>query len=243
MTVRREAQGRSPLALRLIHAALFLAFAAGAVAAAVPEWRQVVFALERPYHAGAPPRVLLALGSVVAATGALGLLAFLVRGRSAPLSASWLILGGAGLTVLGAALSPPSEPVSELALNTRLLQLGQRVQLVMVGELQEKGEVPTAREPWQAALERIAPIQSPLRTRLFQQVPLQVLQVPAPEDRPEPLTPGTLLLYVSSDGASFELRLVGLAQDAPQVLGDETGAPVVLRGLYNPDVPATSPGR
>src|SRR5205085_736898 len=100
---------------------------------------------------------------------------------------SWLILGGAGLTVLGAALSPASEPVSELALNTRLLQLGQRVQLVMVGELQEHGEVPTAREPWQAALERIAPVQSPLRTRLFQQVPLQVLQVPAPEARPEPL--------------------------------------------------------
>jgi len=54
------------------------------------------------------------------------------------------------------------------------------------------------------------------------------------------LGPGSLLLFVSPDGASFELRLVGLSEGLPQVLRDETGGPVVLRGLYNPNLPAPS---
>jgi hypothetical protein len=238
VTVQSEVSGRSSLTLRLIHAAIFLAFAAGGVAAAVPEWRQGMFALGRPYHAGAPPRVLLVLGSVLAASGALGLLVALARGRSAPLATSWLILGGAGAAVLDAAGSTPPERPSEISVNTRLIQLGQRVQLAMVSQLQERGEVPVAREPWQEALERVAPAESPIRSWAFRQVPAQIIRVDAPEGRPEPLAPGALLLYVSPDGAAFELRLVGLADGSPQVLVDATGAPVVLHGLYNPDLPA-----
>jgi len=238
VTVRREAPGRSPLALRLIHAAVFLAFAAGGVAAALPEWRHGVFALGRPYHVGSPPRALLVLGSALAVTGAAGLLVALARGRSAPLAASWLILGGAGASVLGTAGSPPPERSSELSANTALIQLGQRVQLAMVTQLQERGEVPVALSPWQEALERLAPSRRPFLTRTFQPVPSRVVQVQTPEARPEPLIPGSLLLLVSPDGASFELRLVGLAEGRPQVLVDETGAPVVLRGLYNPNLPA-----
>ncbi|WP_224360384.1 hypothetical protein [Hyalangium versicolor] len=242
MTERREAPGRSPLALRLVHAAIFLAIVAGVVAAAVPEWRHGWFALGRPYHAGPPPRALLLLGSALATVGAAALLVALARGRSAPLGVSWLVLGGAGAVVLGAAGSPPRENPSELAINTRLIQLGQSVQTAMVGRLQERGEVPVALEPWQEALARAAPSESPIRTRTFQQVPPRVVRVETPEARPEPLIPGTLLLYVSPDGASFEIRLVGLSpQGLPQVLGDETGAPVVLQGLYNPDLPARIP--
>lgn len=238
MTVSRKAPGRSPLALRLIHAAVFLAFAAGAVAAALPEWRHGVFALERPYHTGSPPRVLLILGSVLAAAGAVGLLLALVRGRSAPQGNSWLILGGAGAVVLGTAGSPPPERPSEISANTALIHLGQSLQRAMVDRLQEQGEVPVALEPWQQVLDQLPPSRHPFRTRTFQQVTSQVGRAETPESRPEPLVPGSLLLFVSSDGASFELRLVGLMEGRPHVLVDDTGAPVTLRGLYNPDLPA-----
>ncbi|MFL5350467.1 MAG: hypothetical protein ACJ8AT_37325 [Hyalangium sp.] len=242
MTERRQPPGRSPLALRLIHAAIFLAISAGVMTACFPEWPHGVRALRHPYHVGTPPQALLLLGFLLGATGALLLLGSLTRGRSAPLAVSWLILGGAGAAVLGTAASAPPERPSELAVNTRLIQLGQRLQLAMVSRLQERGEVPVAREPWQQALEQVAPEESPIRTRAFRQVPPQVSRVETPEARPQPLVPGMLLLFVSPDGASFELRLVGLADGLPQVLVDETGAPVVLRGLYNPDLPKPGPG-
>lgn len=238
MTVSRKAPGRSPLALRLIHAAVFLAFAVGAVAAALPEWRHGVFALERPYHTGASPRVLLVLGSVLAAVGTAGLLLALARGRSAPRWNSWIILGGAGAVVLGTAGSPPPERPSEIAANTALIQLGQSLQRIMVDRLQEQGEVPVAPEPWQKALDQLPLLRHPFRTRTFQQVTSQVWRAQTPESRPEPLVPGSLLLFVTPDGASFELRLVGLLEGRPHVLVDDTGAPVTLRGLYNPDLPA-----
>jgi hypothetical protein len=237
VTVRREAPGRSPLALRLIHAAVFLAFAAGAMAAALPEWRHGVFALGRPFHTGSPPRALLILGSVLAATGAAGLLLALARGRSAPQGNSWLILGGAVAAVLGTAGSSPPERPSELSANTALIHLGQSLQRAMVDRLQQHGEVPVAIEPWQEALSRMPPSFHPFRTRTFQQVTSQVWRVATPESRPESLLPGSLLLFVSPDGASFELRLVGLTDGHPQVLVDHTGIPVTLRGLYNPDLP------
>jgi hypothetical protein len=238
VTVRREAPGRSPLALRLIHAAVFLAFAAGAMAAALPEWRHGVFALGRPYHTGSPPRALLLLGSVLAAAGAAGLLLALARGRSAPQRNSWLILGGAAAAVIGTAGSTPPERPSELSANTALIHLGQGLQRAMVGRLQQHGEVPVAVEPWQKALEQVPPVLLSFRTRTFQQVTSQVWKGETPESRPEPLVPGSLLLFVSPDGASFELRLVGLSEGRPQVLVDDTGIPVTLRGLYNPDLPA-----
>jgi len=238
VTVSRKAPGRSPLALRLIHAAVFLAFAAGAVIAALPEWRHGVFALERPFHTGSPPRVLLILGSMLAAAGAAGLLLALARGRSAPQRNSWLILGGAGAVVLGTAGSPPPERPSELSANTALIHLGQSLQRAMVDRLQEHGEVPVALAPWQQALNQVPPSRHPFRARTFQQVTSQVWKAETPEARPEPLVPGSLLLFVSPDGASFELRLVGLLDGLPHVLVDDTGAPVTLRGLYNPDLPA-----
>ncbi|KFE66413.1 hypothetical protein [Hyalangium minutum] len=240
MTVRREAAGRSPLALRLIHAAVFLAFAAGVVAAAVPEWQHAVFALGRPFHVGSPPRVLLVLGSVVAVAGAAALLGALVRGRSAPLAVSWLILGGAGAALMGAAGSSHPERPSELSANTALIVTGQRVQLTMVDRLQERGEVPVSPGPWQEALDRATQAQRLFFTRTFQRVPPQVIPVQTPEAVPQTLLPGALLLFVSPDGASFELRLVGLSEGLPQVLRDDTGGPVVLRGLYNPNLPASS---
>ncbi|MFP2931781.1 hypothetical protein ACLESO_42720, partial [Pyxidicoccus sp. 3LG] len=61
----------SPLGLRLVHAAVFLAFAAGVVAASLMEWRHLAQALSQPFHAGAPPRWLLLGACLLCAAGAL----------------------------------------------------------------------------------------------------------------------------------------------------------------------------
>ncbi|SEM08285.1 hypothetical protein SAMN05444354_11193 [Stigmatella aurantiaca] len=238
MTGPPAASGRSPAVLRWLHALVFFGFAAGAVAAAHPDWRHLFSALRVPYHLGTPPRPVLLLGSVLAGAGGARLAWALVRGRSAPLMASWLILGGGVSAVLGAAGSSPPEPPSEPAFNIALIQWGQRVQRAMVGELQTRGEVPTAEAPWHAALEHAGTARIPVRNQGFRQVPLQALRTASPEARPEPLVPGSMLVYVSPDGAAFELRLVGLERGQPAVLRDDTGAALVLRGLYNPDLPA-----
>jgi hypothetical protein len=207
------------------------------MAAAHADWRHLVSALRVPYHLGTPPRPVLLLGSVLAGAGGAVLAWALVRGRSAPLAASWLILGGGVCAVLGAAGSPPPEPPSESAFNIALIQWGQRVQRAMVGQLQERGEVPTAEGPWRAELERAGTVRIPVRGPSFRQALPQALMAASPEAQPEPLVPGSLLVYVSPDGAAFELRLVGLGQGQPMVLRDDTGAVLILRGLYNPDLP------
>jgi len=235
---RREPPGRSPWALRLIHAAVFLGFSAAVLVTALAEWRHTLAALGRPFHVGEPPRAFLLLGSAAAVAGAASLLFSLVRGRSAPPAASWLILGGLVAGLFGASGPLPPVRPSELAANTELIQVGHRVQVSMVSQLQERGEVPVAREPWQRALEQAVSSTRWPRARDFRLVPPQVVLVATPEARPEPLQPGSLLLHVSPDGAAFELRLVGLEQGRPRVLVDETGAAVVLRGLYNPDLPS-----
>ena len=238
MSPGREPPGRSPWALRLIHAAVFLGFSAAVLVTALPEWRHTLAALGRPFHVGEPPRAFLLLGSAVAVAGAASLLLSLVRGRSAPPAASWLILAGLVAGLFGASGPLPPVRPSELAANTELIQVGQRVQVSMVSQLQERGEVPVAREPWQRALEQAVSSTRWPRARDFRPVPPQVVLIATAEARPEPLQPGSLLLHVSPDGAAFELRLVGLEHGRPRVLVDDTGAAVVLRGLYNPDLPS-----
>ncbi|MFP2960528.1 hypothetical protein ACLEPN_22575 [Myxococcus sp. 1LA] len=56
MTVGSDVGQPSPLGLRLVHAALFLAFAAGVGAVSVPEWTHLALALGQPFHAGVAPR-------------------------------------------------------------------------------------------------------------------------------------------------------------------------------------------
>jgi hypothetical protein len=239
VTAGGEAQGRSSLGLRLVHAAVFLAFAAGVVVAALSEWRHGVLVLGQPFHVGEPPRAFLLLGSVLAVVGAVSVLVALARGRSAPQVSSWLILSGLVAGMYGASGPLPPVRPSEHSVNIGFIETAQRVQLLMVSQLQELGEVPVAHEPWQRALDQISP--SALhwaRTRQFKPVPPQVVLVDTPEALPRQLIPGSLLLHLSPDGAAFEMRLVGLSQGQPQVLKDETGVDLVLRGLYNPDLPS-----
>lgn len=236
MTGRSAAAAPSPLGLRLLHAAVFLAFAAGVGAAALPEWRHLAHALGQPFHVGEPPRWLVLAACLLAAAGALRLLWGLARGRSAPLWASGLVLLGVLGTMAGGRPGAPTER-SEEAANLAFLRTARRVHLAMVQQLQAHGEVPVAPESWRQALEAAGPRSDRVRTRAFRAVPPQVVWLASEAALPEPLVPGALGVYVSPDGAAFTLRPVGMRAGSPSLLLDEGGAPLVLRGLFNPDLP------
>ncbi|MFP2911336.1 hypothetical protein ACLESD_41195, partial [Pyxidicoccus sp. 3LFB2] len=78
-------------------------------------------------------------------------------------------------------------------------------------------------------------------SRAFQAVPPRVVRVEAPDSPAERTVPGDVWLFVSPDGVTFSLRVVGLEQGQPALLRDATGEPVVLTGLFNPDLPAAEP--
>jgi hypothetical protein len=239
VTARSVAGQPSPLGLRLFHAALFLAFAAGAVFLALPEWRHLAQALGQPFHAGAPPRWLLLAASLVALAGALRLGWDLARRRSAPLWASGLILLALMASVASGAPGDVAVTRSEDAANRDLLRVARRVHLTMVQELQAHGEVPVDPAAWRRALREAGSSEAPVRTRGFQAVERQLLWLPSEDASPEPLVPGALALHVTPDGVGFSLRVVGLDAGRPALLKDDRGAPLVLRGLYNPDLPPT----
>ncbi|NMO21754.1 hypothetical protein HPC49_38410 [Pyxidicoccus fallax] len=236
---RSRAGDTSPWGLRLVHAGVFLVLAAVPLGAALPEWRHVARALSRPFHAGAPPRWLLLVASVVAAVGTARLLVGLARRRSAPLWASLAVLAGVGAT-LASGRRPPEER-SEPRANLAFLASARRVHLEMVGQLQSAAAVPVEVGPWQAALERARRDDARVADRTFRAVPPRVVRVAEPDSRAEPVVPGDLWLFVTPDGVSFSLRVVGLEAGQPALLRDETGAPLVLRGLFNPDLPDSGP--
>jgi hypothetical protein len=199
----------SPLGLRLVHAAVFLAFAAGVASAALPEWRHLAHALGQPFHVGAPPRWLALAASLLAAAGTL------------------------------ASGSPRGleETRSESAANLDFLRVARRVHLAMVQELQAHGGAPVDVEAWRRALHQAGAREPRVRTRGFQPVEPQVLWLPSEEALPEPLLPGALAVHVTPEGVGFSMRVVGLEQGRPTLLKDERGATLELRGLYNPDLP------
>jgi hypothetical protein len=220
-----------------VHAAVFLAFAAGVAVAAAPEWRHLARALGQPFHAGAPPRAPLLAGSLLAAAGALSLGWGLARGRSAPLGASGAILLGVVGTLAAGEPRGVEATRSEVAVNLDLLRLARRVHLDMVGELQTHGGAPVEPEAWRRALRRAGGEAWRVRTRAFQPVPAQVVWLPSEQALPEPLVPGALAVHVTPDGVGFSVRVVGLEAGHPALLRDDQGAPLLLRGLYNPDLP------
>ena len=240
MTARSEVGQPSPLGLRLVHAALFLAFAAGVGAASAPEWTHLVGALAQPFHAGAAPRWLVLAGSVLAAAGVVRLGWDLARGRSAPLWASGVILLGVMATLAGGNPLGLEQSRAEVTANLELLRVARRVHLQMVHELQSHGETPRSQEAWRAALQQAGADDVRVYTRTFQPVRPQVAWMPSESAVPEPLVPGQLAVHVTPDGVGFTVRLVGLEKGRPVLLEDDQGATLILRGLYNPDLPPPS---
>ncbi len=237
MTARSEVGQTSPLGLRLVHAALFLAFAAGVGVVSVPEWTHLSSALTQPFHAGGAPRWLVLVGSVLAAVGTARLAWELLRGRSAPLWASGVILLGVMSTLAGGRPQGLEQSRSEVAANLDLLRVARRVHLQMVHELQSHAETPQSQDVWRTALHQAGADQARVYTRTFQAVHPQLAWMPSESAVPEPLVPGQLAVHVTSDGVAFSVRLVGLEQGRPVLLKDDQGATLVLRGLYNPDLP------
>lgn len=227
----------SPLGLRLAHAVVFCALAAPVLWGSAPEWRHLAHALSRPFHAGAPPSALLLAAASVAALGVLALLLALARRRSAPLGASALVL--LSLCLVWAARGARMDGArSEARANVAFLEVGRRVHLAMVGRLQQEGEVPRDLASWERALAGATARHDRVRNRLFQHQPPRILRVEEPEAPAQaPRVPGQLLAWVSSDGVTFELRLVGFGDGGPQLLRHPDGTTLVLKGLYNPELP------
>lgn len=227
----------SPVGLRLFHAAVFLAMAAGVLYVSVAEWRHVLLVLGQPFHAGPLPRWLLLAGSLVAAVGALPLVWGLVRGRSAPLWASGAVL----VSVVGAVGAgdgrPLAEARSEESANLAILRVARRVHLSMVQELQAHGEAPTDVESWRKALEVAGPSPDRIHTRELRAVAPRVVWLESEEEQPESMIPGALWVHVTPDGVGFSIRLVGMREGQPGMLLDDRGKELVLRGLFNPDLP------
>ncbi|MBU8896576.1 hypothetical protein KRR26_13230 [Corallococcus sp. M34] len=230
----------SSAGLRWVHAIIFLGLAALVFGAAIPEWQYLGEVVGWPYHTGEPPRGVLLVGSVLAAVGVLRLGVALVRSVSAPLWASVCILLGVLATMLTGSWGPPLER-SERAANLSILSSARRVHLRWVGVLQEEGEVPARPEPWVESLGAVTQSGSRVSNRFFRPVSPRLVWLTAPDARPTPLVPGDVWVFVSPDGISFEVRAVGVEAGQPVFLHDETGAPVVLRGLFNPDLPPTQP--
>ncbi|MFP2932650.1 hypothetical protein ACLESO_47385, partial [Pyxidicoccus sp. 3LG] len=129
---------------------------------------------------------------------------------------------------------------SEAAANVELLRVARRVHLSMVGELQSHGGVPVEPGAWRRALAQAQGSEVRVRTRAFQPVIPQVVWLPSEQATPEPLVPGALAVHVTPDGVGFTVRMVGLVEGQPALLRDDQGATLVLRGLYNPDLPPPS---
>ncbi len=237
MTDRSTVGAPSPLGLRLVHAAAFLAMAGGVLYVSVPEWRHVVGVLGHAFHVGPLPRWTLLGGSVVAVLAVLRLVWALVRGHSAPLWASGAVL----VAVVGAVAAGDGRPLREAraeeTANLSILRVGRRVHLTMVQELQAHGEVPTERGDWSAALEVAGPVNDRVRTRELSAVPMRLEWLESDDDRPATLVPGALWVHVTPDGVGFSVRMVGLREGEPAMLLDERGRELILRGLYNPDLP------
>ena len=234
----------SPLGLRVVHALVFLALAAPVLWGSAPEWRHLAHALSQPFHAGAPPSAALLAGALLAAAGALRLLAGLVRGRSAPLWASGAVLAALLLAWAAQGRGAGTDlERSEGRANLAFLQVGRRVHFSMVGALQRDGESSRDEAAWVRALAGATAREDRVRDRLLRAQPPRVRLTAAPDSVPESLVPGEVLVWVSPDGATFELRLVGFDEAGvrPALLRDpETHGALVLKGLFNPDLPRGS---
>ncbi|MHB8878875.1 MAG: hypothetical protein ACYC8T_34675 [Myxococcaceae bacterium] len=232
----------SPLALRLIHAIVFLGFAASTLAAVHPELLHLHAALRLPFHPGTPPSPLAVAAGLTAVLGGLWVAMNLLRGRSTSLVVSAaLLLGFVGALVFRAA-EPPVKRTWQGA-DVALLEVTKALHLKMVERLQRDAEVPRDPKAWQEALDGAAHAASPggasaIHGRTFRALPYRLAKAPGQGKVPEGLDPATVVLWTSDDGVGFELTPVGLTSSGGVgPLTDDRGTRVVFKGVYNPDLP------
>jgi hypothetical protein len=236
------AQGSAP-GLKLLHGIVFTGFTAVCCVVGAAEFEQLLDAQRHTFHAGPPPRpqVLLAVLASLVSLGVI--LVQAVRGRSARLRWSVLVLVALALELWDFREGPvPGRTAS--AANLRLLQKARALHGVMVNRIQKEGRVPEDEGTWRQALEELTHAEPSLvRTRSFQPLPYRLQKVASPDTVPPGTPPGTLLLYVQQGGLAYELEAVGISPEGePWRLQQlPTTEPVVLRAAYNPELPA-APG-
>ncbi len=225
----------SPLPLRVLHGLFFGGLTALCLAAGSPEWVHLVRTQLQPFHSGPPPRLELLLPMLAALVGMTAVLVQSVRGRSARLHWSLLILAALVLTLWGQRDGLVAGRTSDAA-NLKILEVAKKLHEETVRSLRAKEAVSEDVGSWQAALEQASQgMPSPVRTRSFAPLPFRIQKVDSPEMQASDAPPGTLLLYVMEGGVAYALQPVGLSPTGePWPLRAPDGEALVFRGAANP---------
>jgi hypothetical protein len=217
---------------------MFVGFTAITLVAAWPEVVHLVRSQLQPYNAGAPPRPALLVAALAAVGGLAVILVQAVRGRSARLYWSGLILGALALATWGNREGPVLGRNAD-ATNLKVLRVTRELHGRTVNELQTHGAIPEDEGSWQQALEQLTRGQpTPIHTRSFVALPFRIQRVDSPEALPADAPPGTLLVYVLEGGAAYEIHPVGISPSGEASrLKEPRGDFLVFRGAFNPDLP------
>ena len=228
----------SPLGLRAFHVVVFLGFAGAAIAGMLTELRQLLVALTHPWHFGTPPSPLGTAAALAAIVLSAALIVFLVRGRSAPLWMSAVML--AAFCVSFWQQSYVFSRRSAPGANLQMLEMGKALHEKMRAQLQQTGAVPNTAAPWEAALAALESenpaLLSPFRTRFFAPIPWSLRTLAKEGDFLSDATPGTFTVFIPSDASRFTITMVGLDPEHQTVrLRDDQGQPFELKGAFTPD--------
>lgn len=228
---------KTGLGLAILHAAVFVGLAFSAFAISVEGWTSLFLSLGKPYLPGTPPSPVMLVGSLVAlVAGGLVFVRALVR-KPVPLGISVAVLLGLGLTLFAHPAKDAPPPTSGRA-NAEIVDEAVRLQRAAATALEAKGETSRAQEDWDALLAQTHPSAVPFRRGLFGSPLGYQVRLRAPNGvlDPRALSPGTLVVDVAQDLASFTLVASGAdANGQAMVLTNPSGQPFVLRGTYNPD--------
>ncbi len=229
----------SPLPLRLLHAIVFAGFTALCLVSGWLEARHLLHSQFQPFHAGPPPRPESLLAVLAGLVGMTAVLVQVLRGRSARLFWSLLILGGLALSIWANREGLVVAGRTADSANLKILRVARDLHGQMVSALQNQGSAPEDLVSWEAALQQVTLGQTtPVRTRSFAPLPFLIQKVDSPDALPSNAPPGTLLLYVMEGGGAYELHPVGISPSGePWLLREPKGEPIVFRGTLNPDLP------
>lgn len=213
--------------LRLIHALIFLGFAAATIAATHQELLQLWRSVTQPFHAGTPAAPLATSAGLTALLGAGVLLVCFALAKSAPLFVSVVMLGafGAGFTVLSLEPKQRTAPGANLMAIDEAKVLHKRLNTM----LQMTGTVPTDAQAIALGDE------TPYYQRGFASLPWHVELVKDTSVLPPGAQPGWLLLKSSPDRTSFIITAVGIDAEGNAALLRDKADAIEFRGAYNPD--------
>ena len=227
-------QAPAPKALRALFSVVFAGFFASTLAAVWFELEHLAHALLHPFHCGTQPSALAVGGAAIGSLGFLGILWKFSQGAQAPFLASGAILLGFVLAVASMQVEPQQR--SWQGAGALAIKVGKGLFEQANTTLQTQGRVDRTQGTWSAWLGKVTGGEkSAFRARPFDALDYRVELLSSEGAIPDPLVPGTLGVWVSSDGAVFSLWIVGLnAQGVPERLKDTEGNILRFKGAYHP---------